>query len=596
MTWLNGVVTGLSAPDSGSVVILLDPRQVIPPESLPDWAWHTVDSRWELRRLYEQHVRYRPAAAPPLLVQVCVPALSRRDALPWDISRLPVATLDPALPDPVVSALPHLPAEVSTELCRRVRAGAGPAPVLAELLFGVSVPAPDVATELLLALRAYSAGLPPAVRDLLLPALVDPLARDALGAPSATGPLASAWRDWCVHGESSPHHRTFTACGPALLILVEAGLLTPPTTFTPGLPAWLALATALSDPTPAIRELLDPSHVPTPSEFKGWASTAQWWARIRWACATGKVEPAVVDQAWEQWSQLDQEFLIWLQANYARELGRSYLPPRTIDKVTPFLAHQLRQRHRPQVLVVIDGMGLAQWNQLRAASGAREVESYLVLAGLPTITQVSRQALFAGRQPQGFAATIRSPAEERWWRTFWTEHGLSADQVQFLHSDGRIPPRLPDGVRAAAIVISLVDDALHASGSFGDVGFRDLVARFADSGYLQGLLGMARSQGWDLWFTADHGNLACQGLPNAIPRQGLRVSSRGKRVWTFAHQILRDTADVPGIAWDPPGYPQTAGYPLFAPSRTCYERDAVQVSHGGLSLDEVFVPLVRVEI
>ena len=593
--WVDLVLIGLPEPTPGAVALLLDPHDVIPAQGVPGWEWHSVTSTWALRRLYEQQLRYRANDAPPVLIQLREPAIHRFDQLPCDLSRLPVATIDTTVPRSVLDALPLLPADLAADLKLHGRAGGDPAALIAQRLLGVALPAPDQSVELLLAVRAQGEGLKPAVRRLLASSLTSPLARDVLEPSSASGALGAAWQDWCEFGPASLFHADFQFCGPALLTLVDAGIVVVPDSLSAGLPAWLSSAAAAADPTPATQALLAANDQQTPVDFSGWASKAQWWAHVRWNCATGNVAKAVVDQAWSQWVTLDSAFLSWLREHYASELGRAFLPPRTVDKIAPFLAYQLRQRRRPQVLAVMDGMGVAQWNQLRAATGASEAEKYLVLAALPTITQVSRQAIFAGQQPEGFASTIRSPAEDRLWRAFWSSEGLASDQVAYLPSTERALPTIGPNVRAAALVLNVVDEAMHSARGFDDVGFRGLLRQFADSGYLQALIQQARDRGWDLWFTADHGNLSCRGLPTPVPQQGLRVRSRGKRVWTFPTQVLRDAANVPGIAWDPPGYPQVAGYTLFAEGRSCYERDAVLVSHGGLSLDEVFVPLVRVQ-
>jgi hypothetical protein len=595
VTWADELITWLPVPRNGIVVILLDPRSVLPPDVLAGWEWHDAATAWDVRRIYEKHIRGRPSTAPPALIHSTDPAIDRADRLPWDIAQLPVAIVDPRIPVQVIDALSDLPRQLVTEVCDAIRAGLPAGPLIASRMLGVTLPAPDAATELLVAARAHAAGLSAATRALIQPHLTTSEARDAIDRPGSGGPLAAAWRDWCDNGVRSKHHAVFSGCGPTLLSLVDAGLLPSPSEPGPGLPAWLSAAKGLADPTPIVEALLHERPAVPPSDFQGWVEVATWWSRVRWTCALGSVNPVVVDAAWHEWTQLDQHFQAWLTANYASELGRHYLPPRTVDKIAPFLAYQLRKRNRPQVLVVIDGMGIAQWHQIRSIAQAVEADRYLVMAALPTITRVSRQAIFAGAPPRAFAATISSPAEERLWRQFWRNQDIPDTQVEFIPTDGRTVPPVPPTARAIGIVVNNVDEAMHAAGSYDDVGFRDLVARFAQTDFLPQLMALASERGWDLWFTADHGNLSCRGLPGRVPHEGLRVTSRGKRVWTYATAELRASANVPGLPWDPPGYPQEAGYPLFALGRFCYERNAVLVSHGGLSFDEVFVPLVRVQ-
>ena len=102
----------------------------------------------------------------------------------------------------------------------------------------------------------------------------------------------------------------------------------------------------------------------------------------------------------------------------------------------------------------------------------------------------------------------------------------------------------------------------------------------------------AANAGFETWITSDHGNL--ETMRGEIPREGKLVESAGKRVRLYPNSVLRDAASAYGQVWDPPGYPEDANKPLFATGRTGFQTAAVCVRHGGLSIDEVIVPLVEV--
>lgn len=593
--WLRLVLRGIPGDSTGSVLILLDPRALITSDLLPGWEWHEASSRWDLRRAYELHARDLAPDAVGVLLHVTDQSIARIEQLPWDLSQLLVVLLDPGIPDSVVRVLPELPESVLALVVESARSGVGVGRVMVRQLLGALLPLPDGSSELALVAKARGMGLSSELRALIAPELNDPVARAAMSQPRKGDHLDLAWTDWMERGRESEFHVLFSSAGPGILELIDQGVVHLAPEQAPGLPLWLDAGRRAVDPTPIVQELLAEAPHLTPSDVAGWGEVATWWARVRWLCATDLVEESVVDSAWRVWSEFDRQFSDWLRDHYGPELARSYLPPRTVDKIAPFLAHQQRRRDRTQVLVVMDGMGIAQWNHLRTTSGAREAERHLVMAALPTITRVSRQAIFAGKVPAGFAATLESPAEERLWREFWVGQGLREGETQYIRCDGVRSPDVSPAAKAVGIVINTIDDAMHAAGGFDDVGFRDLVARYAGSGFLRRLVDLASEMGWDLWLTADHGNVPCRGPDEPIPQQGLRVRSRGKRVWFYQNEPLRQAALVHGLAWDPPGYPQDKGRPLFAVGRMCYERNAVAVTHGGLSLDEVFVPLVRLE-
>src|SRR5258708_37665373 len=102
------------------------------------------------------------------------------------------------------------------------------------------------------------------------------------------------------------------------------------------------------------------------------------------------------------------------------------------------LAAFRQQSHGHKVaLVVVDGMGIDQWIVLRER--LREIrpdfrfDQSAAFAWVPTITPVSRQAIFAGQMPSSFPATIdRTDRDAARWRGFWGGHRLADNQIGYV--------------------------------------------------------------------------------------------------------------------------------------------------------------------
>jgi hypothetical protein len=91
----------------------------------------------------------------------------------------------------------------------------------------------------------------------------------------------------------------------------------------------------------------------------------------------------------------------------------------------------------------------------------------------------------------------------------------------------------------------------------------------------------------------DHGNLECIGSGSIS--EGVAIESSGKRLLRYTNRTLRDASAAEGIVWgEIPGMPPTAEPLLFAAGRSAFTNNRISISHGGLSLDEVIVPLARV--
>lgn len=116
---------------------------------------------------------------------------------------------------------------------------------------------------------------------------------------------------------------------------------------------------------------------------------------------------------------------------------------------------------------------------------------------------------------------------------------------------------------------------------------------WADTGYLCDLVERATDAGFQVWITSDHGNLECR--PAGRIDEGVVVEASGKRLRRYPNHVLRDASAAEGIIWDDiPGLPAEVEPLLIAPGRLGFMSQKLAVSHGGLSLDEVVVPLARV--
>ena len=96
--------------------------------------------------------------------------------------------------------------------------------------------------------------------------------------------------------------------------------------------------------------------------------------------------------------------------------------------------------------------------------------------------------------------------------------------------------------------------------------------------------------------TSDHGNIECQG--KGLPKEGVLAETKGERVRVYPTPELRSTVSKEfafAHEWPPMGLPSDY-YPLIAGGRTAFTiPDTVLVAHGGCSIEEVIVPLIKFE-
>jgi hypothetical protein len=309
-------------------------------------------------------------------------------------------------------------------------------------------------------------------------------------------------------------------------------------------------------------------------------------------------------------AKVEEAFLGWMLSHYGALPSTACWPsPTMVHQIPQFLA---RGRGRGEdragrlAVVVVDGLALAQWGLLRDSLGTgSRVEEGATFAWVPTLTTVSRQAIFAGEAPIYFPTTIDTTAgEERRWKKFWADRDLRAQEVGYTKQGAQEPTAaLVDRVativddhriKALGVVIGWVDETLHGS-TLGSRGLHLQVAEWCQQGHFSRLVTVLLDGGFEIVLTSDHGNHACVGIGK--PSVGGLAEERGERAHVFSDEATRSRtkAEFPTtIEWPPHGLP-TQYFPLLAQTGAAFvPMDRTTVGHGGISLEEVIVPFVRI--
>jgi hypothetical protein len=547
----------------------------------------------ELRRVWDLDIRQRPGSELAALLIVSEDFVASTD-LPWDIERDATAVVRIRWPVPVeLRTLFRVAGDHADALAEAAKTH-GAANEIVALAYGIRPGAPADELNAVSQIR-LDPSTPPELWDALSLTFRTPLARQVADDRGDLTSLQTAWNDWLGAGDVSPSASALRAAPGPVLSLLGSGVLAPAPAVATGLPDWTSIGAAEPDPNDLIEQLLD-AEPSEPTSAHHWIEMASWWGQVRAAIASQPSPPPSSETAWDTWQRIDAKFGAWLRHSYGRSLLSAAATPRGVHQIAPFLARRVGDGARV-LLVVLDGLGFAQWHQLRAASRLKVIQATGCLAMIPTLTSVSRQAIFAGALPLDFADTVTTTRfEDRRWSAFWTGHGLREQDVTYVKTLGSDPGHVPAlGGRAAAVVVNAVDDLLHGAEVLGDRQVAVGVVLWAKAGFLEALIDAGTRDGFEVWITSDHGNLPT--LPGPVPSEGQLVESAGTRVRLYPNDTLRGAAAEYGVIWDPPGFPSDVPLrPLFAPGRRGYHTSGLRVSHGGLSLDEVIVPFVQVSI
>lgn len=350
-----------------------------------------------------------------------------------------------------------------------------------------------------------------------------------------------------------------------------------------------------------------------------WLEVATRWAEaaaLRWTLPSTALEehlPAIE----ELHDRLEERFAQWMVEHYASLHNLAYWPtPVMLHHVPRYLAHRFvptgagapGTRPGKHALVVVDGLALDQWVLLRddlEAQTGLSVEEGAVFAWVPTLTSVSRQSIFTGDPPFYFARYIDSTHKEpSHWQRFWEDHGARKAEVGYVcqkkqEDEALFLQRAREVIehpkhRVVAVVVGTVDQAMHGN-VMGTGGMHASVRHWAEIGRFRNLVTLLRDNGFEVFITADHGNIEGAGIGK--PNVGAIADERGERVHIFRDALTRDNVrkDYPQtIVWPQVGLPDDYRA-LLAPKRRAFINEGKRVvAHGGISLEEVVVPFVKV--
>jgi hypothetical protein len=280
--------------------------------------------------------------------------------------------------------------------------------------------------------------------------------------------------------------------------------------------------------------------------------------------------------------------------------------PAMLHQAPRFLAMRRGAGEKKVALLVFDGLAMDQWVQIREHVHGRVpklvFDEGACFAWLPTLTAVSRQALFSGLKPREFADSIAgTSAEPALWSSFWQDQGLRASEIlyrkgirRFDQLDELAAALSTPSIKVAGLVVDTIDEIVHGA-VLGKRGIASQIDSWCASGFVEQLFGLLLDQGFHVYLTADHGNVEAIGAGR--PNQGVIAESRGERVRIYPTDLLRKQSaeQIPGtIELPSPALPPDF-LPLFAGGRTAFfNKGEPLVAHGGISVEELIVPFVEV--
>ena len=315
------------------------------------------------------------------------------------------------------------------------------------------------------------------------------------------------------------------------------------------------------------------------------------WAVVSRIIAEGISKTIGTPKFEELYAQINKVNVVFqdiLQASYHQTKNSSAVKkPRIVSKILDYLNFNFRDKKI--ALIVVDGMALWQYELLKThLTGIKHEE--VIYSWLPSITQLSRQAIFRGDTPQ--TDYRQGPStEEKLWKTYWKEKGCHDFEVVYQHEKTDFSNM--DSVSKLAIVLKDLDDKMHSSTDYVDLLM--LTKNWIERSKIAQIVDELISNGFTVFVTADHGNIQAKGWRGLQGREKLGTNesgSRSERHIEYSEKWLSDEfmANNPEIG-DSVVMEEQAIY--FKTDLSFSNKESL-VTHGGAHLLEVLIPFVEI--
>ncbi len=343
--------------------------------------------------------------------------------------------------------------------------------------------------------------------------------------------------------------------------------------------------------------------------WEDWQPIALLWAELNLLRADS-IDPdsASTPTFLKLQAYLDRAFTSWLQERYT-SLGSQRLPvPHHVHHVPHYLNYRRELGLKKIALIVLDGLALMDWLLIRNAWQVSQpdwhIDEKLLLAQIPTITSISRQALISGLRPADFAATIQTNSNEaRQWVSFWTRNGIPPESCAYVSVDFRRDPttvELTDPrLSFLCLVERTVDEIVHGN-VLGNTDLVGSIKVWLDNKklpqHLESTISQLLGQGFVVFITSDHGHTEATGIGQ--PNEGILAQTRGRRARIYSDRniALQTLATYnTSLLWENDGLLPDDLYAILPDQRWAFAiKNQPMITHGGISIDEVIVPFIEI--
>jgi biotin operon repressor len=262
--------------------------------------------------------------------------------------------------------------------------------------------------------------------------------------------------------------------------------------------------------------------------------------------------------------------------------------PKIVSKILDYLSFSYL--NDKIALIVIDGLAYWQYELLKEKLPSRKNED-VIYSWIPSITQLSRQAIFRGDNPK--LDYHQGPInEKRLWFSYWKSKGLNEFELKYTHENSDLSNI--QNVSKFALVFKDLDDKMHSSSDLSDL--LDLTENWIERSNIISLISELKKAGFKVFLTTDHGNIQAKGWRGLNGREKLGTNKSGSKSqrhieysdkWLFDEFIANNPELTNSVVMEEQA--------IYFKSDLSFSNESKLVTHGGAHILEVLIPFIEFE-
>lgn len=286
--------------------------------------------------------------------------------------------------------------------------------------------------------------------------------------------------------------------------------------------------------------------------------------------------------------EVNEKFQEHIKSKYAQIKNSNPIKrPQIVSKILDYIDFNYKQDSI--ALIVIDGLSFWQYTLIKNRLSGNKKEE-ITFSWIPSITQLSRQAIFRGSSP--LESYKQNPTNEsKLWKDYWKAKNFNDFEILYQHDTINVSNI--DGIKRLGIVYKDLDDYMHSSKDYNDL--LKLTENWFVRSKLQETIQDLLSKGFRVIITSDHGNIQAKGWRGLNGKEKLgtnKSGSRSERHLEYSEKRLKDDfLDNNPELLDSIVQEEQALY--FKDDLSFSRRDDL-VTHGGAHFLEVVIPFIEI--